>query len=203
MLASLEEAGEWVEKRWGLSLELEDLPLDDPQVYKLLRSSHTVGVFQLESPGMRELLSRLKPTCFSDVVANLSLFRPGPVQADMVSPFVRRRQGKERVTYLDPKLKAILEETYGVPLFQEQIMRILSHFGGVSLAQADSWRRALDRNQPQEIKRVRREFLKAAQRKGYPQPKAGRIFDELVLVMAAYGFCKSHAASFAEIAYRS
>ncbi len=184
-------------------LDLENTPLNDPKTYSLLKKGDTLGVFQLESPGQRQLVVRLKPRCFLDIVAEISLFRPGPVEGDMVNPYVRRRNGKTRVIYPHPDLKPILEETYGVILFQEQVLEIAHHFAGMSYAEADAFRRAMTKDRsPEEMAKIKDKFISGALKKGYSQAVAERVF-EMVASFAAYGFCKAHAASFAHITYQS
>ncbi len=190
-------------ERQGVNLDLESIPLDDRKTYQLLRSGDTLGVFQLESPGQRQLVVRLKPRRFSDIIAEISLFRPGPVEGDMVNPYVRRRNGKTRVVYPHPDLEPILRETYGVILFQEQVLEIAHRFAGMRYAEADAFRRAMTKDRsPQEMEKIKDRFILGAREKGYSLNVAERVF-EMVAAFAAYGFCKAHAASFAHITYRS
>jgi DNA-directed DNA polymerase III PolC len=187
----------------NIALDMDRLPLDDPDTYRLLSDTRTVGVFQVESPGQRQLLGRLQPKTFSDLIAEISLFRPGPVEGNMVDPFVRRRDNLEPVTYLHPDLEPILNETYGVVLFQEQVLRIVCRFAGLSHAQADAFRRAMTKSRPkgweQDLKET---FVKASLANGRSRELAEAVFNQ-VLALAAYGFCKAHAASFAHITYQS
>jgi error-prone DNA polymerase len=187
----------------GVELDIDNLPHDDPMVYEMLRSTDTVGLFQIESPGMRGLLGRLQPTRFDDITANISLFRPGPMQADMINPFVNRRHGIEPETYLHPSLKPALKETYGVILYQEQVLRVSHAIAGFTLGQSDSLRRAMttDRSQ-EEMEKIKDAFLEGAKKKGVRPEIAEKVFSQL-RAFAAYGFCKAHAASFARIAYQT
>ncbi len=190
-------------KKQKVELDLAKIPLDDRKTYRLLQEGDTLGVFQLESPGQRQLVVKLRPRRFADIIAEISLFRPGPVEGDMVSPYVRRRNGLAKVVYPHPDLKPILEETYGVVLFQEQVLEIAHRFSGMSYAEADAFRRAMTRDRsPQEMARLKERFISGALRKGYTLEVAERVF-EMVSAFAAYGFCKAHAASFAHLTYQS
>lgn len=202
-LSAIEDALAMIRERYKIDLDIDNLPLDDPDVYKLLRSTNTVGLFQVESPGMRGLLGRLQPTRFDDLTANIALFRPGPMQADMINPFISRRHGDEPVTYLHPSLEPILRETYGVILYQEQVLRVSSALAGFTLGQADSLRRAMttDRSQ-EEMEKIKEVFIQGAIANGVERDIADKVFSQL-RAFAAYGFCKAHAASFAKIAYQT
>ncbi len=190
-------------KKQKVKLDLAKIPLDDRKTYRLLQEGDTLGVFQLESPGQRQLVVKLRPRRFADIIAEISLFRPGPVEGDMVTPYVRRRNGLAKVVYPHPDLKPILEETYGVVLFQEQVLEIAHRFSGMSYAEADAFRRAMTRDRsPQEMARLKERFISGALRKGYTLEVAERVF-EMVSAFAAYGFCKAHAASFAHLTYQS
>jgi DNA-directed DNA polymerase III PolC len=183
--------------------DLDDLPLDNEKTFRLLRTTETVGVFQVESPGQRQLLGRLQPKKFSDIIAEISLFRPGPMQGDMVTPYVNRRNHKEPVRYPHPDLEPILQETYGVVLFQEQVLKIAHRIAGFSLAEADQLRRAMTRNRSTvEMGKMQSSFISGAVQQGYSQKTAEEIFS-MVANFAGYGFCKAHAASFAHITYQS
>lgn len=187
----------------GIVLDLDDVPLDDEKTFRLLRTTETVGVFQVESPGQRQLLGRLQPKRFSDIIAEISLFRPGPMKADMVTPYVERRNGKEQVHYPHPDLKPSLQETYGVVLFQEQVLKIAYCIAGFSFAEADQLRRAMTKDRSAvEMERIKASFIQGAIRQGYSQETAEEIF-AVVASFAGYGFCKAHAASFAHITYQS
>jgi error-prone DNA polymerase len=202
-LAAIEEALYIIRETRGEALDLGRIPLNDPKTYELLRSARTVGVFQLESPGMRGLLSGLQPTRFDDIIANISLFRPGPMQADMIGPFLARRHGKEPIDYLDPSVRPALEETYGVILYQEQVLEVASALAGFALGQSDSLRRAMTHDRShEEMAKLRGAFLEGCQQRGIDKEVAEEAFRRLS-AFAAYGFCKAHAASFAIIAYET
>ncbi len=190
-------------ERQGILLDLDNIPLDDERAFRLLRTTETVGVFQVESPGQRQLLGRLQPKKFSDIIAEISLFRPGPMKGDMVTPYVERRNGKEPVRYPHPDLEPILKETYGVVLFQEQVLKIANRIAGFSFAEADQLRRAMTKDRSaEEMGRIKAYFIQGAIRQGYSQKTAEEIF-AMVASFAGYGFCKAHAASFAHITYQS
>ena len=187
----------------GVEFDIDNLPTDDKEVYKMLRTTNTIGLFQIESPGMRGLLGRLQPTRFSDIAANIALFRPGPMQADMINPFIARRHGYEPETYLHPCLKPVLKETYGVILYQEQVLRVSHAIAGFTLGQADSLRRAMTKNRTQEeMEKIKDEFIGCAVARGVEKEIAEKVFTQL-RAFAAYGFCKAHSASFAKIAYQT
>ncbi len=187
----------------GIFPDLDNIALDDEKTFRLLRTTETVGVFQVESPGQRQLLGRLQPKTFSDIIAEISLFRPGPMKGDMVTPYVKRRRGKEPVRYAHPDLKPSLKETYGVVLFQEQVLKIAHSIAGFSFAEADQLRRAMTKDRSSaEMERIKASFIQGALREGYSQKTAEKIF-AMVASFAGYGFCKAHAASFAHITYQS
>ncbi len=181
---------------------LDTIPLDDEATFDLLRRGATSAVFQLESSGMRELLVRMKPDCFEDIIALVALFRPGPLQSGMVDDFIERKHGREPVVYPLPQLEPILSETYGVILYQEQVMKIAQVLGGYSLGQADLLRRAMGKKNPEEMAKQRQIFMKGAAKQKIPEDKARHIFD-LMEHFAGYGFNKSHSAAYALIAYQT
>lgn len=179
----------------------EKIPLDDPGTYRLLNRGQTVGVFQLESPAQRALQSRLGAENIEDLVASLALIRPGPIRGNMVGPFVARRQGKESVTYLHPSLKPILEKTYGVVLFQEQVIAIASEIAGFTPGEADRLRRLMTHARSlQQMQELGEEFVRRAVARGIDEKTAREIFSCLE-GYASYGFCEAHAAAFATTAY--
>jgi len=190
-------------EKTGALLDLERLPLDDRRTYALLRSTESVGVFQVESPGQRNLLAWLQPRRFSDLIAEISLFRPGPVEGNMVQVYVRRRHGTEPVQIPHPDLVPVLEETYGVILFQEQVLRIVHIFAGLSYANADAFRRAMTKDRRSgRMEQLQQRFVEGALSKGHSRKLIDEVFEK-VSAFAAYGFCKAHAASFAHITYQS
>jgi len=189
--------------RQGKSLDLERLPQDDPTVYQRLRAGQTLGVIQLESPGQRGLLGRTQPETYLDLVTNIALFRPGPVQGGMVTPYVQRRRGRQPVTYLHPALEPILADTYGVIVYQEQVLRVAAEIGGLSLAEAEVLRRGMSHEAPPaEMLAMRDAFCAGAAQRGVRAEVAEAIWQQLA-GFARYGFCRGHAASFAQIAYQA
>jgi DNA polymerase-3 subunit alpha len=178
---------------------LEKLPLDDPATYALLRQGNAVGVFQFESRGMKDLLQKTKPDCFEDIIALVALYRPGPM--DLIPEFTERKQGK-RVEYLDPRLQPILGPTYGVMIYQEQVMQIAQVIGGYSLGSADLLRRAMGKKKVEEMAQQRDIFVAGAINNGLSDRKAAELFG-LMEKFAGYGFNKSHAAAYALIAFQT
>ena len=181
-------------------LSLDHVPTGDPAAYALIRSAHSVGMFQIESPGQRELLGRLQPDRFGDLVTEISLFRPGPVKADMVTPYVARRHGEEPTTYAHPSLAGVLAQTYGVIVYHEQVMGVLAALTGCDLAYADLLRRQLsdERKRPT----IRAWVLARAADRGVGRADAEKVWDQLAS-FASFGFCKAHAAAFAVPTERS
>jgi DNA polymerase-3 subunit alpha len=178
------------------------LPLDDPAAYKVLTEGNTTAVFQLESRGMKELLKKLRPNTFEDIIAMLALYRPGPLESGMVDDFVNRKHGRAPVDYFHPDLEATLKSTYGVIVYQEQVMLISQIIGGYSLGGADLLRRAMGKKKPEEMAKHRELFQKGAQEKGHDPNLAVKLFD-LMEKFAGYGFNKSHSAAYALIAYQT
>jgi DNA polymerase III subunit alpha len=184
------------------TLELDDLPLDDAKAFKLLQAAHTTAVFQLESPGMKELLRKLKPDSFNDIVAAVALYRPGPLDAGMVDEYINRKHGNAPVKYLHPLTEPILQPTYGVILYQEQVMQIAQELAGYSLGGADLLRRAMGKKNAEEMQRQRKIFVEGAAANDIPAGQAEPIFD-LMETFARYGFNKSHSVAYALIAYHT
>ena len=181
-------------------LDLSNMPLDDARTFEMLGRGDTVGVFQLESAGMRDVLRRLKPDKFEDIIAVVSLYRPGPM--DNIPSYIRRKHGEEEPDYLYPTLEPILSETYGIIIYQEQVMQIAQELSGYSLGSADILRRAMGKKNKDEMERQREIFIGGAKARGVPEGKAFFIFD-LVNKFAGYGFNKSHAAAYALVAYQT
>lgn len=200
-LTLLDTAKGLIQKARGITLDLDHLLFDCPEVYALLAKGDTTGVFQLESQGMRDLLVRLKPGIFEDLVAVLALFRPGPLGSGMVDDFIERKHGLKQVSYPLPELEGILKETYGVILYQEQVMQIASRLADYSLGEADLLRRAMGKKDPREMARQKERFLSGAAKKGVDPSKARDIF-ALMEKFADYGFNKSHSAAYAYISYQ-
>lgn len=187
-------------KRLGHTLSPEDIPADDQEVLAALRRGDSLGCFQLESMGMRRVLRRLAPQKLEDLVHLLALYRPGPWKSGMVESFIARRHGREPVEYEDPALEAILADTYGVVLYQEQVMRIACEVGGYTPGEADALRREMGRRTPTLQTFYRPKFISGAQKKGMSACRAGKIFDHLCR-FAGYGFNKAHAAAYALVSY--
>ncbi|GIX22594.1 MAG: hypothetical protein KatS3mg121_1377 [Gammaproteobacteria bacterium] len=183
-------------------LDIARIPLDDARAFELLKAQATTAVFQLESHGMRELIKRLQPDCFEDIVALVALFRPGPLQSGMVDDFIARKHGQAPIHYPHPALEPILKPTYGVILYQEQVMQIAQVLAGYSLGGADLLRRAMGKKKPEEMARQRAVFLKGAVENGVDEATATHIFD-LMEKFAGYGFNKSHSAAYALLAYQT
>lgn len=186
----------------GETVDLDKIPLDDQKTYDLLSNGESTGVFQLESSGMRSLLKQLLPRKFEDLIALVALYRPGPLGSGMVDDFIRRKRGFTEVEYIHPDLKPILEETCGVIVYQEQVMRIASELAGFTLGQADLLRRAMGKKKPEILLAQRENFIKGAQRRNIPEKEAAQIFD-LMEYFAGYGFNKSHSASYALLAFQT
>ncbi|MFB6441746.1 DNA polymerase III subunit alpha [Streptomyces sp. NPDC056411] len=187
----------------GRRIDLDDpaqVPPGDPATYNLIRSTETLGCFQIESPGQRDLVGRLQPATFHDLVVDISLFRPGPVAADMVRPFIEARHGRRPVRYPHPDLAEPLRETYGVVVFHEQVIEVLRIMTGCARDEADEQRRAL--SDPEQQGRVRAWFARCAERRGYPAEVIARTW-EIVEAFGSYGFCKAHAVAFAVPTYQS
>ncbi|MGB9886621.1 MAG: DNA polymerase III subunit alpha [Moorellales bacterium] len=182
--------------------DLDNLSLEDPKTYALLSSGESVGVFQLESSGMRTLLRSLRPERFEDLVALVALYRPGPLGSGMVEDFIRRKHGQVEVKYLHPSLEPILRDTYGVILYQEQVMRIASELAGFTLGEADLLRRAMGKKKPEVLAAQRSRFLEGAIARGVDRETAAQIFD-LMEYFAGYGFNRSHSAAYALVAYQT
>ncbi|MBE3571933.1 MAG: DNA polymerase III subunit alpha [Moorella humiferrea] len=201
-LTVIERACRAVEANHGRLIDLDNLPLDDRDTYQLLASGETSGIFQLESGGMRAILRELKPERFEDIIALVALYRPGPLGSGMVEDFIERKHGRKPITYLHPALEPILRDTYGVILYQEQVMRIASELAGFTLGQADILRRAMGKKKPEVLAAQREHFLDGAHRKGIPVETAAKIF-ELMEYFAGYGFNASHSAAYAMVAYQT
>ncbi|HJP39116.1 MAG TPA: DNA polymerase III subunit alpha, partial [Gammaproteobacteria bacterium] len=185
-------------------IDIAAIPMDDKATYDLLSACNTTAVFQLESRGMRDLVKRLRPDQFDDIVALVALFRPGPLQSGMVDDFINRKHAEtdEPIDYFHPDLESILESTYGVILYQEQVMQIAQRLSGFSLGGADILRRAMGKKKPEEMTRLRSSFIDGAAERAVDRRLAGRIFD-LVEKFAGYGFNKSHSAAYALLAYQT
>jgi DNA polymerase III subunit alpha len=186
----------------GIEIDIDNIPLDDKKTAVMLSAGETAGVFQLESSGMVNLIKELKPERFEDLVPLVALYRPGPLGSGMVDDFVKGRHGKKKAQYMHPLLEPILKDTFGVILYQEQVMQIASVMAGFSLGQADLLRRAMGKKKPEVIAAQRETFLSGAEVRGIDRKQAGEIFD-LMAHFADYGFNKSHSAAYAVVAYQT
>ena len=200
MLSSIRHCLDEIARTEHVKVDLEEIPLDDEPTFELIRASDTLGCFQIESPGQRELLQKLQPTRWEDLIVDISLFRPGPVKSDMVTPYLRRRHGMERPTYAHPALRPALRETFGVIVYHEQVMRTLSAIAGYDLTYSDHVRRHLDREDM--LPALGADFVRRAVARGLEPDVAERTWHDIVQ-FASFGFCKAHAAAFAVPTYRS
>src|SRR6185295_15968750 len=183
----------------GEAIDLNSIPLDDPETYKFFARADTTGIFQFESRGMRDLLARAKPDRFEDVIALIALYRPGPME--LIPEFIKRKHGG-RVDYPDPRVEPILKPTYGIMVYQEQVMQIAQVIGGYSLGSADLLRRAMGKKLPEEMAQHRNSFVAGAGKNEVSARKGHELFD-LMEKFAGYGFNKSHAAAYALVAYQT
>ena len=202
-LSAIAECLDLVEQTTGLRPDLDALPLDDPRVYDTICEVDTIGLFQIESRAQQQSLWQSQPRCFNDLIVQVAIIRPGPIQGDAVHPYLRRRQGLEPVTYPHPKLEPILAETRGVILYQEQILRIVMEVAGYTAGEADRFRRAMNRHRSRlEMEELRDDFIRRCVDNDLDVEVASRIFKS-VAGFAEFGFCKSHAAAFARTAYET
>jgi len=201
-LTVLHDAVKMVQQNRGVSIDLDGLPLDDEATYRLFARGETTAIFQFESHGMRDILRRYQPTRIEDLTALNALYRPGPIQGGMIDDFINRKHGKTKVNYELPQLKDILEETYGVILYQEQVMQIANRLASFSLGEADILRRAMGKKKKEEMAAQRAKFLAGCEKNKIPEKKAIRIFD-LMEEFAGYGFNKSHSCAYALLAYQT
>lgn len=202
-LTVIDKALKLIRETTGNDIDLTKIPMDDKKTYELLSRGDVKGVFQVEtSRGFRELLKKLKPGKFADILPLVALYRPGPLQSGMVDSFINRKHGREEVTYLHPSLEPILKETYGVILYQEQVMRIANRLAGFSLNQADNLRKAMGKKKPEIMAKFKDQFISGSVANGIPKEIAQNIF-ELMEYFAGYGFNKSHSAAYAVITYQT
>ncbi len=183
-------------------VDVKKIPLDDAKVFGLLKKADTVGVFQCESLGIRKWMKRMEPGAFEDIIALLALYRPGPLGSNMMDTFIQGKHGKQEINYLHPDLKEVLQETYGVFLYQEQVMQCAQRLADYSLGEADLLRRAMGKKKPEEMEKQQSIFVKRATQKGVDGALASRIFD-LMAEFAEYGFNKSHSAAYALVTYQT
>lgn len=201
-LTVLENAAQLIRQTKDKNFDYRRLPLADQPTFELLCSGNTAGVFQLESSGMREKLVQLRPSCFEDLIALVALYRPGPLESGMVDDFIKRKHGELEVTYDLPELEPILKETYGIILYQEQVMQIAGVISGYSMGEADILRRAMGKKEPAVMAAQKERFCTGAVQRGIPADKAEALFN-LIEKFAGYGFNKSHSAAYAYITYQT
>ncbi|MDO8746516.1 MAG: DNA polymerase III subunit alpha, partial [Thermodesulfovibrionales bacterium] len=187
-------------KQTGRGLNLNDIPFNDKKTYDLLSSSHTTGVFQLESEGMRDILIRMQPNRFEDLIALVALYRPGPMA--WIDDFIKCKKGEKKISYVLPQLKEILDETYGIILYQEQVMMIANKIANFTMGQADILRRAMGKLKIEEMMEQKESFVNGAVKNGIAEKKAAKLFEKME-PFAQYGFNKSHSAAYAFIAYQT
>ncbi len=197
-LTIITDAIKLIEKFQGKKIVLEDIPLNEQKTYDIFGKGYTSGVFQFESPGMRDILRRYQPDRLEDLIALNALYRPGPM--DMIDDFIDRKHGKKEVVYELPEMKEVLEETFGVMVYQEQVMQMSNRLAGYSLGDADILRRAMGKKKKEEMDKQRERFIKGALTLGFPKKKIEKVFD-IMAKFAGYGFNKSHSAAYAYLAY--
>ncbi len=201
-LTVIDQAVGLIQRQHQADFDIHTIPLDDAASFQLLQAANTAGVFQLESAGIRALMVRLRPTAFEDIIALVALYRPGPMESGMHDDYVRRKHGEAKVDYILTQLEPILKETYGVILYQEQVMQIAAVVSGFSLAEADLLRRAMGKKDPAVMEAQRHRFLSGAAGRDIPKAKAQELFN-LIEKFAGYGFNKSHSAAYALVAYQT
>ena len=199
-LTVIKNVRQFIKEGRGEEIDNEALPLDDERTYQLLMRGDTDGVFQLESSGMKDILVSMKPDCIEDVIALIALYRPGPM--NMVPEFILRKQGRTKIAYEVPELEAILKETYGVIVYQEQVMQIASVIGNYTMAEADTLRKLMSKKKPEEMEKEKPKFLQGAKVKKIPELKAKKIWEQME-TFAEYGFNKSHSTAYAMISYQT
>ncbi len=201
-LTVIDDAIKLIKKRYGKAIDFSIMEMEDSKVYESIQSGNTLGLFQIESEGMQALAKKLKPSTFEDVVAMLALYRPGPMESGMLDDFIDRKHGRASINYAFNSLESILKPTYGVIVYQEQVMQIVQTIGGFSLGGADLVRRAMGKKKIDEMLRLKKEFADGAQKQGYDRAKAEDLW-ELIVKFAGYGFNKSHSAAYAMITYQT
>ncbi|MEA1952813.1 MAG: DNA polymerase III subunit alpha [Campylobacterota bacterium] len=199
-LTVIEEALQLVERRHGKRINFVEENIEDKEVYNYISTGETLGLFQIESAGMQDLAKKLKPDGFEDVIAMLALYRPGPMESGMLDDFVERKHGRAEITYMFSELEPILKPTYGVIVYQEQVMQIVQSIGGFSLGGADLVRRGMGKKDQELLDKLKEEFVEGAVKNGFEETKSAALFD-LILKFAGYGFNKSHSAAYAMITF--
>ncbi|HEF5361961.1 TPA: DNA polymerase III subunit alpha [Campylobacter jejuni] len=201
-LTVINNAIKLIKKRYNKDIIWETIDVNDSKVYKTIQSGNTLGIFQIESGGMQGLNARLKPECFEDIIAVLALYRPGPMESGMLDDFIDRKHGLKSIEYPFDSLEKVLEPTYGVIVYQEQVMQIVQIIGGFSLGGADVVRRAMGKKDPEKMKKLKTDFADGAEKQGYDRAKAEDLW-ELIVKFAGYGFNKSHSAAYALITFQT
>ncbi len=201
-LTLIKNTTDLIKELHGTDIDIPMLPLDDEKTFTLLCKGNTTGVFQLESSGLKDVLRRLKPACFEDIIAVNALYRPGPLGSGMVDDFIERKHGRQEISYLFKELEPLLKETYGVIVYQEQVMKIASTIAGYSLGESDILRRAMGKKKVEVMAEQRKIFIEKATERSFNPGKAKELFD-LMAYFAGYGFNKSHSAAYALIAYQT
>lgn len=199
-LTVIKKAVDWVKKVHKIDLDIDNIPLDDKLTYEMLQRGDTSAVFQFESPGMKDVHKQIKPDRFEDLIAIVSLYRPGPM--DNIPTYIKRKHGEEEITYLHPDLAPILDETYGIMVYQEQVMKIAQALGGYTMGGADKLRKVMGKKMRDEIPKQRKMFTEGAVAKGIDEGTATKIFDQMEK-FASYGFNKSHAAAYSLVSYQT
>lgn len=199
-LTVIQRAVDWIKRAQGIDLDMEAVPLDDPETYRMLQEGRTTAVFQFESAGMKDVHKQIKPDRFEDLIAIVSLYRPGPM--DNIPTFIKRKHGEEEIQYLHPKLEPILKETYGIMVYQEQVMMIARELGGYTMGGADKLRKVMGKKMRDEIPKQRIMFTEGAIKNGIDGDIAKSIFDQMEK-FASYGFNKSHAAAYSLVSYHT
>lgn len=198
----IDNAVKLIKGRYERDIVWEKIDKNDPAVYKTIQSGNTLGMFQIESSGMQALNARLKPDCFEDLIAVLALYRPGPLESGMVDDYIDIKHGRKKANYAFKELEPILKDTYGVIVYQEQVMQIVQTIGGFTLGGADNVRRAMGKKKREILDGLKSEYLEGAKKQGYDEKKADDLF-ELILKFAEYGFNKSHSAAYALVAFQT
>ncbi len=201
-LTVINKAVDMIQQNHGVVVDFNQMPMDDAATYQLLCDGDSIGVFQLESNGLRAIMRELQPNDLEDIIALVALYRPGPLNSGMAEDFIERKHGRKEIEYLHPLLEPILQPTYGVILYQEQVMRIASDLAGFSLGQADMLRRAMGKKKPEIIAAMKQDFMDGAEKNNVERSVAAKVF-ELIEYFAGYGFNKSHSAAYAIVAYQT
>lgn len=201
-LTVIDDTVRLIEDNRAQQIDFDRLALDDPATYELFSSGETVGVFQFESSGMRDYLRKLRPECLADLVAMNALYRPGPLDANMIDTYIDRKHGREAVTYDHPKMESVLKETYGVIVFQDQVMKVAAELAGFSMAKADHLRKAMGKKNVDIMAKMAEEFVSGCKKNDIPEKAARQVF-EFMATFARYGFNKSHSTCYAILAYQT